>query len=351
MKFNYNLRSYLLIPVLFLTFFVQAQKKEDAKRYEVACIGFYNVENLFDTENDPLINDEEYLPDGANAWTPERYQRKLENISKVISLLGTDHTPDGAMIVGLSEIENTRVLEDLVATDNLRDKRYGIVHHDGPDRRGVDVALLYRKDFFTVESSRSIRVSNPADTNFRTRDQLLVTGLLNGQRMHFMVTHWPSRRGGEKASAHLRMLAARVGRRVVDSILTAEPDARIIYMGDLNDDPVNKSVTEGMRAKGTRKLNPGEFFNPMMQPYKEGNGTLAYRDAWNLFDQMLLSPALLDENSKGYRFYKARIFNKAFLRQAEGNFGGYPLRTYVAGRYEGGYSDHFPVYVLLTREI
>jgi len=328
---------------------IQAQEKE--KRYEVACIGFYNIENLYDTENDTLVNDEEFLPEGGNRWTPELYREKLGNMSKVLSQLGTDASPDGAIAIGLAEVENQRVLEDLIAQPALKDKNFGIVHYDGPDRRGVDVALIYRKEFFQVESSRSIRLVNPNDSTFRTRDQLLVTGSLRGERIHVMVAHWPSRRGGEKASAHLRMLAAETGRRVIDSIFTAEPTARIVYMGDLNDDPVNKSLTKGLLANGSRKnLKPGELYNTMYGFYKDGIGTLAYRDAWNLFDQLIISQAFLN-GDQGFQFNRSRIFNKPFIRQQDGNFEGYPWRTFVGGRYVGGYSDHFPVYLVLYREI
>jgi hypothetical protein len=337
----------LTLGLIFFGFSSGAQEK----KFEVACIGFYNVENLFDTADDTLINDEEYLPEGANRWTEDRYREKLAHMSQVISQLGADSSPDGALVIGLAEIENRKVVEDLIMQPSLKAKNFGIVHYDGPDRRGVDVGLIYRKDFFSVESSRSIRLVNPADSSFRTRDQLLVSGNLRGERIHIMVAHWPSRRGGEKASAPLRMLAAQAGRRVIDSILNVEPQAKIIYMGDLNDDPVNKSLTEGLRAKGSReKLRPGEMFNTMHGFYKEGIGTLAYQDAWNLFDQLVITQAfLIDE--KGFRFSRSRIFNKPFVRQQDGNFDGYPWRTFVGGRYDGGYSDHFAVYLVLLREL
>lgn len=340
-----------MIGLLLISLSGLLNAQDKSKKYEVACIGFYNVENLYDTENDPAVNDEEFLPEGGNRWTNERYREKLTHMSQVINQLGTDASADGALLIGLAEIENRRVVEDLIAQPGLKEKNFGIVHYDGPDRRGVDVGLIYRKNFFTVESSRSIRLTNPADTSFRTRDQLLVTGKLGGERIHVMVAHWPSRRGGEKASAPLRMLAAQAGRRIIDSILTAEPQAKIVYMGDLNDDPVNKSITVGLRARGSKdKLKPGEMFNTMYGFYKDGIGTLAYQDAWNLFDQLIITQGFLHEN-EGFTFSKSRIFNKPFVRQQDGNFDGYPWRTFVGGRYDGGYSDHFAVYLILMRPL
>jgi len=336
---------------LFFSINIFAQSDKD-KQYHIACVAFYNVENLYDTIDDPKTNDAEYLPDGANKWNTFKYYDKLSKLSKVMSQLGTEKTPDGFSILGLAEIENSVVLEDLIKTKGLDDRNLAIVHYDGPDRRGVDVAMLYRKDHFKVLSSRSIRVSNPVDTSFRTRDQLLVTGELFGERTHFMVAHWPSRRGGEKRSAPLRLLAAQAGRAVVDSILNAEPNAKIIYMGDLNDDPVNKSVTIGMKAKGNQeKLVEGDFYNTSYKFYREGIGTLAWNDVWNLFDQMLISQSLLKDEQNGFVFHKKVVFNKPFVRQQEGNFKGYPFRSFVGGRYDGGYSDHFAVYVFLKREI
>jgi hypothetical protein len=337
------------LSFLFLNVFSQTDKE---KLYQVACVGFYNVENLFDTIDDPLTRDEEYLPWGANKWNTFKYFDKLKKLTTVISQLGTEYTPDGVSVIGLAEIENRLVLQDLINTPGLKERNMDIVHYDGPDRRGVDVGFLYRKDHFKVLSSRTIRVNNPLDTNFRTRDQLLVSGELFGERMHFMVAHWPSRRGGEKRSAHLRMLAAKAGRVVIDSILNAEPNAKIIYMGDLNDDPVNKSVTEGMRARGQRdKLQEGEFYNASYKHYKDGIGTLAWNDVWNLFDQMILSQPLVSEDKSSFVYHKKKVFNKPFVRQQDGNFKGYPFRSFVGGTYHGGYSDHFAVYLFLIRDL
>lgn len=341
---------YSIVLILFC-FFSSAQTDRD-KAYHLVCVGFYNIENLYDTIDDPLTNDEEFLPNGAKKWNTYKYKDKLNKLSKVISQMGTEKTPEGISVIGLAEVENTQVLNDLVNTDGLRQRNMGVVHFDGPDRRGVDVALLYRKDHFKVLSTRTVTVVNPENEKFRTRDQLLVTGELFGERMHFMVAHWPSRRGGEKRSAPLRMLAAQLGRTVVDSIMREEPNAKIIYMGDLNDDPVNKSLTEGLRAKGnSEKLTEGELYNTSWKLYKDGIGTLAWNDAWNLFDQMIITPALLNDPNNGFVYHKKLVFNKPFVKQQEGNFKGYPFRSFVGDRYDGGYSDHFAVYMFLKREI
>ncbi|MFN4122414.1 MAG: endonuclease/exonuclease/phosphatase family protein [Flavobacteriales bacterium] len=341
---------YSFVFILF-SFFIHAQTDQD-KAYHLVCVGFYNIENLYDTIDDPLTNDEEFLPNGAKKWNTAKYKDKLNKLSKVISQMGTEKTPEGVSVIGLAEVENTQVLRDLINTDGLRQRNMGVVHFDGPDRRGVDVALLYRKDHFKVLSTRTVTLVNPENQNFRTRDQLLVTGELFGERMHFMVAHWPSRRGGEKRSAPLRMLAAQLGRAVVDSIMREEPNAKIIYMGDLNDDPVNKSLTEGLRAKGkSDKLAEGDLYNTSWKLYKDGIGTLAWNDAWNLFDQMIITPALLSDPDNGFVYHKKLVFNKPFVKQQEGNFKGYPFRSFVGDRYDGGYSDHFAVYMFLKKEI
>lgn len=319
------------------------------KKYKTVCIGFYNVENLFDTLDAENVEDEEYTPDGPNSWGKERYEKKLNDLAKVIQDIGTEKTPHGPAILGLAEVENRRVLEDLVETEPIADRNYKIVHHDSPDERGIDVALLYRPDYFTLEAQNSYEVELPKDD--KTRDQLLVSGKLAGERIHFMVAHWPSRSGGQASSEPKRVAAAQVGRKVADSIQDAEENAKIVYMGDLNDDPINKSVREVMKAKGSPdKLSEEAFFNPMRQFYEKGIGTLAWRDNWNLFDQVLISHPLTQSDMGSFQFYEAGIYNPSYLQLEEGNFKGYPFRTFVGSSYQGGYSDHFPVYAYLIRE-
>lgn len=340
--------SHSILPTLLsLTLGVACSAQE----YVPALVGFYNLENLYDTLDTPDVDDAEFLPDGPKQWNSQRYFRKLERLSKVISEMGRDLHPQGLAILGLAEVENSAVLEDLVATPALRDRGYKVVHEEGPDRRGVDVALIHDPVRYKVYAQRSYRVHDPAAPDFRTRDQLLVSGVLDGDTVHVMVAHWPSRRGGEKRSMPKRKLAAELGRRAVDSLLAINPNARIMYMGDLNDDPVNPSVQRFFRSVGEKeKAVDGRFFNPMYAPYQKGVGTLAWRDAWNLFDQILVSPALVTGEGGRYRYYGVRIFNEPYLRQKDGNFAGYPFRTFVGDTYQDGFSDHFPVFLILVRE-
>ncbi|MBN2174105.1 MAG: endonuclease/exonuclease/phosphatase family protein [Bacteroidales bacterium] len=325
---------------------------QEEKTFKIACIGFYNLENLFDTVLDAdLYNNVEFTPEGPNQWTSARYHEKLNHMAFVISQIATDITPDGPALLGVSEIENRRVLEDLVKEESIRDRNYQIVHYDSPDARGVDVGLLYQPKYFKVTNSKSYKL-NMDDSRFKTRDQLVVSGLLDGEMIHVIVNHWPSRRGGEKNSRPKRNAAGDLSRYIVDSLLNADANAKIMVMGDLNDDPVNPSVLDHLGGKGSEnKLQEKDMYNPMFKLYRDGIGSLAYRDAWNLFDQIVISQGLLGKDYNSYKFYSAKVFNKNFLKQKEGAYMGYPLRTFAGGVYLGGYSDHFPVYILLIKEI
>ncbi len=349
MAFRYK-SQLLMVFALILSLNLFSQPK---KAYQVVCIGFYNLENLFDTVyNAELRLNEEFTPGSEKQWTSERYHEKLNHMAYVISQIATDITPDGPALLGVSEIENRGVLEDLVKEPAIADRDYHIVHYDSPDRRGVDVGLLYQPKYFEVVNSASHRLTMEEDTAFRTRDQLVVSGLLNGEMIHVIVNHWPSRSGGEKRSRPKRNAAGQLTRHIVDSLQNLDPQAKILVMGDLNDDPVNPSVEKYLRGKGkTDELKPGDLFNPMYDLYRNGIGSLAYRDTWNLFDQVIISQPLLGDDKSTFKFYKAFVFNKNFLKQKEGAFAGYPNRTFVGDRYLGGYSDHFPVYVLLIREV
>ncbi len=343
-------RSLLPILLFLLPAILRAQK--DKQEYVPALIGFYNIENLFDTIDSPDVDDAEYLPGGPKLWNTARYQRKLERVGGVIAKLGRDVHPRGLAIIGLAEVENRAVVEDLAALPTLADRKYKVVHEDGPDRRGVDVALMYDPAAFQVFGHRSYRLTMPDNPEFRTRDQLLVSGVLDGDTVHVIVAHWPSRRGGEKRSMPNRAAAADLGRHIVDSLLARDANARIVYMGDLNDDPVNKSITRHLRASGDRnEARGGTLFNTTAASFQKGIGTLAWRDSWNLFDQLIISPALLTGAGGRYKYYGTRIYNEAYLRHPEGNFAGYPLRTYVGDTYQDGYSDHFPVYMILVKEV
>lgn len=341
-----------LVLILFSVWWALPLHAQQEKTYNAVCIGFYNLENLFDTILNPeLYNNEEFTPEGPNKWSSDRYHKKLSHMAEVISKIGTDVVPAGVAVLGISEIENRGVVEDLIRDEKLRDRNFSIVHYDSPDARGVDVGLIYRPDIFTVLNSKSYRLTLEGDSGFRSRDQLVVSGKIGDEVIHVIVNHWPSRRGGERASRPKRNAAGDLSRHIVDSLLAMDRNAKILVMGDLNDDPMNPSVKEHLRAKGNRdKLEEGDMFNPMYDLYREGIGSLAYRDSWNLFDQIVISQGLLGDNYKYYTFYKAKVFNKNFLVQKDGPYAGYPWRTFAGGVYLGGYSDHFPVYVLLIKE-
>jgi endonuclease/exonuclease/phosphatase family metal-dependent hydrolase len=345
-----KISPYFLGFCLLFSFVTVAQQKQ----YKVNTIAFYNVENLFDYEDDPLIFDDDRTPEGKDHWTKEIYEAKLANMAKVISEIGADVTGTSPALIGVSEVENRRVLEDLLNQEPLVNKDYGIVHFDSPDRRGIDVALLYQKGVFipTNYKSYELVIFDDEDRSKRiyTRDQLLVSGMLDGEKISVIVNHWPSRSGGEERSRPKRIKAAELNKHIIDSLFNEDPYAKILTMGDLNDDPTSPSVKDVLKTKSEREdLKPMELYNPMEDMYKKGMGTLAYRDAWNLFDQIILSAELTKKDYGSYRFYKAGIFNKNYLATPRGQYKGYPFRSFVNG-YTGGYSDHFPVYVYLIKE-
>lgn len=321
----------------------------------MACIGFYNLENLFDPVDSPDTDDAEFTPDGLNHWTEEVYADKLRNMARVIAHMGNEVTPDGPAILGVSEIENRRVLEDLSAQPAISSRNYQTIQFDSPDKRGVDVALLYQPKYFTPQEARPLHVFGPnaakGDTLF-TRDVLYVKGLLGGEPIHLFVNHWPSRRGGEERSSPLREYAAGVARAVVDSILAKDPMAKIFFMGDLNDYPTNKSVRKVMLGvEKAKSVKDRELFNPWYDLYKKGIGTTAYQDTWGLFDMILMSKGAINKKDDGYHLHKWRIVNDGFLIQKTDRYKGYPFRTFSNGNYQGGFSDHFPVVVYLVKKI
>lgn len=322
-----------------------------AQQYEIVAIGYYNLENLFDTIDSEGVEEGDFLPDGAKKWNAERYFYKLDHMARVLSEIATDKTPDGLAVFGVSEIENRFVVEDLVKTDALKDRNYQIVHYNSPDRRGIDVALIYNPDYFEVTNSYSAPFTT-ADTNFKSRDQLVVTGLLKGEEVHFQVNHWPSRSGGEKRSRPKRVAAADLSRSLADSLLALNPNAKVMIMGDLNDDPTDISVAKHLKATDDKsKLVEGYFYNPFMTKYKKGIGSLAYGDSWNLFDQIIMTPALAVEDRSSWTYFKSEIFKKPYMINQEGRYKGYPKRSFVGNKFQGGYSDHFPVYMYLVREV
>jgi exonuclease III len=327
---------------------------QEKKSYDLATIAFYNLENLFDTIVDPdtsKILQDEFTPKGKKVWNTERYVSKIKNMSSVIAELGKELAQTAPMIVGVSEVENKEVVLDLVNSEALKPYNYGVVHYHSPDKRGIDVALIYRKDFVTIKSSDSRRLYYPEKKDFLTRDQLVVEADLQGESIYVLVNHWPSRRGGEKRSSPLREAAAKLSRSIVDSVNQIHPNAKVIIMGDLNDDPTNKSVKKVLNTSADKNnVTTDQLYNPMEKFYKAGNGTGAYNDTWNLFDQLIITPSLLNSDAKKWKYYKANIYKEAYLIQTTGKYKDYPKRTFSFDEWIDGYSDHFPVYLYLIRE-
>lgn len=318
---------------------------------ELSCIAFYNLENLFDTIDSPNTNDTEYTPNGANKWNTYKYNSKLQKMSYAISQIGLDYSTLGAAIIGVSEIENRTVLEDLVKQPAIADRSYEIVHYDSPDRRGIDVALLYNPRLFVVSNTKAHPFHMEGNPDFKTRDQLLVSGYLQNEKIHLIVNHWPSRYGGEVASRPSRVAAAKVTKSIVDSLYKVEPNAKIIIMGDLNDDPHNVSVAEILGAKkDTKNLEGQDLYNTMWAIHEKGIGSLAYQGQWNLFDQIIISSPLVNADRTELKFWKGAVFNAPFLTHQEGAEKGMPLRTHSKGVWLNGYSDHYPTYIYLVKE-
>lgn len=345
------MKHFLLALILLLPAGILSQ---DAAKYQIRTIAFYNLENLFDTKNDTLIFDDDRTPNGKDHWTEERYRQKITQMSQVISEIGSGEyttTPD---VIGVCEVENSTVLQDLVAHSNLAAFNYGIVHFDSPDERGIDVALLYKKDAFipvNFNSHRLLLFDLDGKRNY-TRDQLIVEGLLDNEKIYFMVNHWPSRSGGEARSRPYRLEAAKLNKRIIDSVRRQDKDAKLISMGDFNDDPVDPSFKKILKVEPNYKnLDSLSLFGPMENMFRKGRGSLAYRDKWNLFDQLYMTANLIDDLKTSYSFWKVGIYAPPYLMDPKGKYKGYPLRTYAGGSYVGGYSDHFPVYLYLIKKI
>lgn len=366
------MRHKLKVKFLFVFFFSISYLPAQSKKYIIHTVAFYNFENLFDTINDPTTHDDEWTPAGVQNWTKEKYQKKLKNLSIALSDIGTPENPNAPTIIGGSEIENRGVLEDLIKEPKLLKFDYGIIHFDSPDKRGIDVALLYQKKYFKPTSysniplyifknkevikedekeeneNEEVKIKTQNNRVF-TRDQLLVTGYLEGEEISIIINHWPSRSGGEKASSKFREEAGKLNRRIIDSLQRINPNAKVITMGDLNDGPYNKSVKDALGAKA-KKADVPEFgvYNPFEEMFYKGMGTLAFRDSWDIFDQIIISKSLIDPDFDSFKFWKAGIFNRSYLIQTSGKYKGYPLRHTLT---EVGFSDHLPVYIYLIKEM
>lgn len=349
------MKKYLLL--LLITCFA-ANVFAQQKSYKISIIAFYNLENFYDTIDNPLVNDNDFTPKGEKNYNGGIYWDKVGNLASVLSKLGSDEkpesmSPDGPAIIGVAEIENDTVLTDLVNHPLLKKRGYKIVHYDSKDIRGVDVALLYNPKYFKPEESKALFVKLPGGSkdSYFTRDVLWVKGKLDGETIHIYVNHWPSRLGGEERSAPARAAAAMVSKNHIDSINKADGEQKVIIMGDLNDDPVSPSLTEVLKAKAKIKdVKSGGLFNPWVDMYKKGYGTLAYQDAWGLFDQIVISYPWLDKEQNGFFFFKQVIFNREFMTENKGRYKGYPMRTWDGNTYRSGYSDHFPTYLVMLKK-
>ena len=317
-------------------------------------VAFWNFENLFDIYNDPETHDDEFTPEGIKKWNETKYQKKLSNMERVIFDMAAINK-EYPIVLGVSEIENRSVLEDFVAQPKLKGAKYRICHFDSPDARGVDVAFLYRADVFKLEGSDNIKLNVPELPNFRTRDLVVMWGTIEGEPFYFLVSHWPSRLGGKEASQFKRDACAKQIREIKDSLLKENPATKVVVMGDFNDDATDASLVKVMGAKGKLKeLQTGDFFNPYYQMLKAGLGTLAYQDSWNLFDNICVTENLVNGTYgklrliKGKKFY-GNIFTRPYMLQQEGQYKGYPLRTFVTNNFQNGFSDHFPVYIYIGK--
>ena len=347
------MRNYILGILIVISINSIAQEK---RNFKIHTIAFYNVENLFDTINDVNKNDEASPIMEIKFNRSEIYNKKVNNMASVIADIGTDLVKKSPSIVGLCEVENRNVIEDLLKDKNLKDKNYEIIHYDSPDERGIDVAMIYNEDVFKITSTKShelIIYDNKSSKRNYTRDQLVVSGLLEGELIHLIVNHWPSRSGGEERSRAGRMAAAELNKKIIDSLQGKYKDAKIITMGDFNDDPHDDSMKKILNAKKHIKdVEENGIYNPMETILSDqGIGTNAYRDVWQLFDQILVSKPFLDKNYDSYQFYKAGVFNKSYLINKSGRYKGYPFRSFSWGSFTGGYSDHLPPYIYLIKEI
>lgn len=341
---------FAVIGVLLTFLPASAQKK-----YSVYGVGFYNQENLFDTCHDEGKRDYDFLPTGSYKWNAMKYNHKLNNMSRALADMGTDVLPNiGCAIIGLAEVENSKALDDLIAQPALSARNYQYVHIEGPDRRGIDCALLYNPSLFSVKNTRLVPYVQKLkkDSAFYTRGFLTVSGTLADENVAVIVCHLPSR----FSESFYRELGAEQVKAIKDSLLNDDPNCKVFVMGDMNDDPIDKSMAGILKGKGNIKdVNEGDMYNPWYNILvKEGVGTLLYQGSWNLFDQILVTPNLLNKDDKkdfsSLKFWKNQIFKRDYLFQTEGKYKGSPKRTTAGGVWLNGYSDHLPVVIYLVKE-
>lgn len=305
----------------------------------IHTIAFYNAENLFDVFVDHKTNNIDFLPSSAKNWTAQRYERKIHKLGSAISKIGFEKINKPPMLVGLAEVENDSVLQDLIDSKDLKQYNYGFVHYNSEDERGIDVALLYNKDEFKVESSKAFPILIEDEFGKRdfTRDILLVTGYLNDNKIQVLVNHWPSRNEGKVETDYKRIIAAKQLTEIISVLTKENNNPQIIVMGDFNDNPNSQSILNLKKENG--------IFNTMESVWSYSRGSVNHNFAWIQFDQIFLSHNFLDKNETRFKFLEADIFDEKFLTQSNGKYKGQPHRTYVGKKYKGGVSDHFPVFV------
>ena len=335
MRFGFVL---LLTLISFATF--------SQTRYKVIAVGFYNCENFFDPIHDSLKKDEDFTPQGKFHYTEAVYKKKLFNIASVIQKMGTDVTPDGAAIIGLAEIENDKVLSDLVDHPAIRYRKYKYIWFYTPDERGISTAMLYNPKYLKVLSAEPLHVPLEQLGYMRpTRYVLHISGILAGDTVQILVNHWPSRSDGEKTSEARRMIAAGVDKRIIDSLQQINPNTKILILGDLNDNPTDASVIKVLKAKSDADdLASTDIYNPWIKLYDKGIGTENYHNNWNLIDQIMVSGSFVENKNDKWKYFKNEIYSRDFLKYQTGDNKGLPYRSFSAsGNWDGGYSDHFPV--------
>lgn len=341
---NYPYRSLFLIVLCSLIF-----QSSYAQQYTSARFVFYNVENLFDLQDDTLTADGEFTPDGEKAWTQKRYRDKIERIAKTITTIGEWEFP---AMIGLCEIENRSVLNDLLDHRLLKEAGYKIIHRDSPDGRGIDVAFIYDPHVFSPLGSAWIPICFKADPEMRTRDILHVEGVLFGSdTLHVFINHWPSRWGGVEATIPKRVDVAMQLRQYTDSLFTVFGNPNILIAGDLNDNPVDSSVYKVLGAMEQYDNTRHGMYNLMFPAYRLPDmGSLKYKSDWEVYDQIIVSSALLDGNGLQVKDREAHIFNADYLLTKDERYlGEKPFRTYAGPTYLDGFSDHLPVFVDLEK--
>jgi len=302
-------------------------------------VAFYNLENLFDTENNKFTLDKDYTSGSDLEWNHDRYRRKIENLSNVISKIGVKNSKLPPVFLGVSEVENKTCLSDLINSKKLLPYKYDFVHYDSPDERGIDVAFLYQKKYFELTYSEPYTLFLKDENKNRdyTRDILLISGKLFDEEIFIIINHWPSRTKGARFSDGKRVIAAKLVREIIMDLQKENKDPHIIIMGDFNDEPNSNSIK--------KYLMSDDFFNPMLVLKQEKRGSVKYHGKWYLFDQIILSNSLLSGSPKEIKFNKAEIYDAFFLQEKFGKRKGAPKRTFIGKWHQGGYSDHFPVFV------